>query len=114
MQHRLVPHADLGPEGQRDPRVGVQHRSVLHVRARADGDHVVVAANHRIEPDRALVLENHAADDRRVGRDEVMPAAQLDLPGSEGIEHGRRQERITESYGRSAGYNQTPLSLRVP
>ncbi len=59
-------------------------------------DGVVVAADHGLEPDRSLVFEYHAADERRVGRHEVVLATQFDAMFAQRVEHRtvstRRQE----------------------
>ena len=72
MQHGLVADGDVLAERERDARVGVQDRGVLDVAALADGDDVVVAAHHGVEPDARLVVQDHGADHGGVVRDEPL------------------------------------------
>src|SRR5262249_40885828 len=50
---------------QRKAGVGVQGRVVLNLRTLAQLDPLVVAAQHRTEPDAGVSLEPHAADQHR-------------------------------------------------
>src|SRR5205814_2859176 len=50
--------------------IGVQNTALLHVRAVADHDRLVVAADHRRRPDVHVATDLHRADDRRVFVDE--------------------------------------------
>jgi hypothetical protein len=52
-----------------------QHRAVLHLRILAYRDHVVIAADHGIEPDARIVLEHRPADDGGVGCDPLVALA---------------------------------------
>ena len=97
VQHGLVSDADFGAQDERNARVGVQNGTVLNIRPGADGDHVVVAANDRIEPDRGFVLEDDAAHDSGVGSDEMAFAAQLNLAGLEREKHDRCDTNKTRS-----------------
>ena len=55
---------DVRPDDQRHARIDVQHRTVLDVAALADGDRVVVGADHRTRPHARVLAEPHASDDR--------------------------------------------------
>ena len=68
--------------------VSMQNGAILDVRSGADEDAVVVAADHRPEPDRDLMLEHHIADDCGVGRHEMTVAAELHFMLAEREEHG--------------------------
>ena len=59
-----------GPEVDRDAGRRVQHRSVLHVGALPDDDGRVVAAQHRVEPDRCTGLHGDVANQHGGGCDE--------------------------------------------
>src|SRR5690606_2611642 len=67
VQHGHVPHRDPFADGQRLAGIRMQHRPVLDVAARADGDRVVVAAGHGPEPQAGPGAENHVSYDGRVG-----------------------------------------------
>jgi hypothetical protein len=65
VQHHLVADCDVGAQRQRRAHVGVQHAAVLDVAALADGDPLVVAAQHGAVPDVGAGAELDAADDGR-------------------------------------------------
>ena len=46
-----------------------QHAAILHVRAGADADWLVVATDDGVEPDTGIVFEDDVADDHGIGRD---------------------------------------------
>ncbi len=52
--------------------IGMDDALVLHIGIFADGDPVIVAAQHRAEPDAGAFLHPHAADQHRIGRDEAI------------------------------------------
>ena len=56
----------IRPDRHREAGIGVQRRVVLDLRALAELDPLVVAAQHRAEPDAGVELEPHLADQRRV------------------------------------------------
>ena len=87
VQYDGVPHRYIVAEREGDSVIRVQHRPVLHVRARADDDRVVVASNDDVEPHRRAILKNDAADERRVGSDEVTLTAKLHTTISERKQH---------------------------
>ena len=65
----------------------MENRRILNIGAVADGDDVVVAAHHAVEPDARAVAEDHGADhDGVVGDVEV--SAHPDMAIAEGIDHG--------------------------
>src|SRR5439155_3534351 len=72
---------------QRYAVIGMQDGAVLYIRARADHDRIVIAAYHDVEPHRSAILEDDAADQRCVGRDEMSAAAKLDAAIVERIQH---------------------------
>jgi hypothetical protein len=45
-----VPNRDIGTDSQREPRIRVKHRIVLHVAPRSDGDRLLVGTNDCSEP----------------------------------------------------------------
>src|SRR3989442_478378 len=51
VQHDLMPNRYIAADGERISRVRVQHAALLHVRAVADDDRFVVAAEHGVRPD---------------------------------------------------------------
>src|SRR5579859_4221710 len=82
----LMADAHVPAEGQPYAFVGMQYAVILHIRSFADGDQVVIAAHHGIEPDVGVVLQHHGADDRRVVRHPVI-ATGNDFSLAEGINH---------------------------
>ena len=78
MQHGAVANGAIGPDQQRMAHIGVQHGIVLHIRPRADPDHLFVAAQDRAEPDIHRLFQHDLADDRGGGRD---PRALPDFRG---------------------------------
>jgi hypothetical protein len=92
MQHRLVPDGAIRADRQRIAHVGMEHAVLLHVRARADTDLLVVAAQRRAEPDRGARLQHHAADQVGVRRD---PGIGGDLGGD--AVRARRSCRVPSS-----------------
>ena len=56
MQDDVVADHAIRPDGHRETQVGVQRRIVLDLRALAEFDPLVVAAQHRAEPDAAIGL----------------------------------------------------------
>jgi len=58
-------------EHHRQPRIGVDHAIILHVRSFTDGDPVVVAAQHGAEPHARILEQPHPADQHRIRRDIV-------------------------------------------
>ena len=65
MKNDVVANDAVAADGQRKSRVGVQRRVVLDLRALAELDPFVVAAQDRAEPDAGFGLEPHAADQHR-------------------------------------------------
>src|SRR6185503_5897529 len=58
VQHHQMADRNRWAQRQGHARIGMQHRAVLDVGSRTDGDRVVVAANDDIEPDRRLAFED--------------------------------------------------------
>ena len=54
-------HCHVRPDGHRRPDIRVDHRQVLDVRVLADGDRIIVAAQHTAIPDRGIFTEKHIA-----------------------------------------------------
>src|SRR5262249_23573873 len=71
VQHDVVADDAVIADRQREAGIGVQRRIVLDLRALAELDPLVVAAQHRAEPDAGIALEAHAADHARALRDPV-------------------------------------------
>ena len=86
MQHRHVADAYVLAQRQRKPRVGVQHRAVLHLRIFTEGNGVVVGADDGAEPHARVVFHHDRAYHRRVRRDPVIACGD-DLAFSERIFH---------------------------
>ena len=70
MYHRSMSDRDPGADGARCTGIDVNHRAVLHVGARPDGDRVRVAAQHGGVPHTALRRDVHLAQDNRARRNE--------------------------------------------
>ena len=70
VQHAAVADGDVGADHVGRAGVGVDHREVLDVGARADRERRVVAAHHAAEPDADVLAQRHVAGDDRVVRDE--------------------------------------------
>jgi hypothetical protein len=87
VQHGEMADRDIATEGQQDAGVGVQDGAVLHVGVFADGDDVVVAAHHDVEPDAGVLLQNHRTDDGGVVGDEPVFAVKFDLAVAERVDH---------------------------
>jgi hypothetical protein len=51
VQHRLMANRDIRANRHRESRIGVQHRAILNVAVRTDGDEFVVPAQYRLRPD---------------------------------------------------------------
>ncbi|MNH32700.1 hypothetical protein D3C76_1243890 [compost metagenome] len=62
MQHGLVADRHALPHGQREARVGMQHRAFLHVTVLADADRFVVPAQHRLRPYADTLFEGNVTD----------------------------------------------------
>ena len=58
----MTDHA-IRPDGDRKAEIGVQRGIVLNLRTLAEFDPFVVAAQHGAEPDAAIGLQPHLADD---------------------------------------------------
>ena len=69
VQDDVVTDHAIRPDGHRETGIGVQRRIVLDLRALAELDRFVIAAQHRAEPDAGIELEPHFADHGRVRRD---------------------------------------------
>src|SRR5450830_1803753 len=68
VQDDVVADHTIAADDERKSRIGVQRGIILDLRALAELDPFVVAAQHRAEPDARLRLQPHAADQRgRVG-----------------------------------------------
>ena len=61
VKHRLVTDRDAAAEGQGRPRIGMQHRPVLDIAVFPESDQLIVAAQHRAEPDTGAGPQNHIA-----------------------------------------------------
>ena len=60
---------DLVLDHERLVRIGVDHRQVLEIDARADGDRRVIAAQDRAVPDVRVLADGEVPDeDRALGR----------------------------------------------
>ena len=66
VHRRVVSHRDAAAEDQTDAWVGVEHGAVLDIGLFAHDELVGVAAQHRVEPNAALVFQDDRAD--HVGR----------------------------------------------
>ena len=71
MQDGVVADGAVLADPQRKAHVGVQRAEFLNVRARADDDRFVVAAQNRAEPDGGVGAEPDVAYEARVGRNPV-------------------------------------------
>src|SRR5262245_58173964 len=71
MQDGLVADRAIAPDRQWRPHVGVKHAAVRDVAAFADMDELIVAAQHRAEPDTDIAVKLHLADHNRIGRDPI-------------------------------------------
>jgi hypothetical protein len=78
VQHGLVADGDAIAQGERETGIHVQHGAVLHVGRLANAHHVVLGANHHLEPDIGVRFQRDGAHQGRVVRDVVVRAAQLD------------------------------------
>src|SRR5215831_2262840 len=65
VQNDVVADHAVVADDKRETRIGVQRRVVLDLRTFADLDPLVVAAQHRAEPDAGVDLEPHAPDHAR-------------------------------------------------
>jgi len=72
MQNDLVADRHIGAHRGGLSRIGMHDGVVLNVRILADGDPVLIAAQHRAEPDACAFQQAHLADDDRVRRDPVV------------------------------------------
>ena len=61
---------DVSADAEGEAGVDVQHRAVLDVAPGADADQVVVGAHDDVEPDARPLLDDHRAEQGRVGGDE--------------------------------------------
>jgi len=66
VQHGVMADGHAGAEGQRVTHVGVHHAAVLHVAVLADQDQLVIAAQHRVEPDVGALLQLDLAYQRGI------------------------------------------------
>ena len=65
MQHRQMPHRHAIPNRQRNPRVAMQHRTVLNARLRANLDMIHVPANGHVRPNAGARAYPHVANHNR-------------------------------------------------
>src|SRR5262245_3702175 len=72
VDHAFVADADALAEHNRKAGIGMQHAAVLYLRTVADGNGVVVAAHHAVEPDADVTAEDDIADDMRARSDPVV------------------------------------------
>src|SRR5262249_44581781 len=73
VQHDVVADDAVRPDREREPGIGMQGAIVLYLRALAELDPFVVAAQHRAEPDAGVAPEPDTADQRRAVGDPVAP-----------------------------------------
>src|ERR1700712_5261914 len=64
-----VADGDPAPDGHGLSRIGVNDAMILHIRVRPDCDPLVIAAQHRAEPDARTLQQSYLSDNHRVGRD---------------------------------------------
>src|SRR5262245_27351753 len=69
MQHSPMTDGAIFIDGQRKSGIGVQNTEILDVAAGTDADSLVVAAQHRAEPNAGPIGEAYFADEGGVGRD---------------------------------------------
>src|SRR5260221_5052238 len=74
MQDDVVADRAVLADRERKAAVGMAGRIVLHIGAFADLDPLIVAAQHRAEPDAGLLQKPHLADDIGGLRNEVITA----------------------------------------
>src|SRR6516162_9704533 len=72
MQDGIVANSAVLSDRERKAGIGVAGRAVLHIRAFADLDPLIVAAHHRTEPDAGAWLQAHLADYARGLSDEIV------------------------------------------
>ena len=70
LEVREVADRAVGADDRLELAGAVQHRAVLHRRARADDDAALVAAQHRLRPHRDAGPDHDVADDRAFGMHE--------------------------------------------
>ena len=63
---------------QRKSHIGMQDAAILHIAALADMDQLIIAAQHRAEPDAGLAVDPHLADQHGVGRDPTLAIGRQD------------------------------------
>ena len=73
VQHHVVADDAIRADLEGKAGIGMQHRVVLDLRALAELDPLVVAAQHRVEPDAGVGLEPHAPDHDRAVGDPIAP-----------------------------------------
>ena len=79
VEHDLVTHGDIFADGQGQPWVSVQDGTVLDVGIFADGDDLVITANHSVEPDADVMFHDYRAQHCRVVGDPVVLAAEFNF-----------------------------------
>ncbi len=67
---REMSNRAVGADDRLELASAVKHRTVLHARARPDLDAALVAAEHRLRPDRRAGSDHDIADDRAIGMHE--------------------------------------------
>src|SRR4051794_18973510 len=86
VQHDLMADGHVLAERESNSRIGMQHATVLDVRAVPDGNEVIVSPNHAVEPDAGIVLQHHGSNDRGVIRNPIITASN-DFSIAQGINH---------------------------
>ena len=93
MQHRMVAHAHVCAESERNAFVDVKDSRILDVGTVAYVDDVVVATHDAVEPDTGGVTEDDGADDHGVvGNVEI--SARVDTAIAKRIDHGFRVRSV--------------------
>src|SRR5690606_23281577 len=87
VQHHFVAHGNAPADGQRQARIGVQHRTILNIGFRTNRDALVVAANDHVKPDTAFLQQPDIADDNGVIGNKLTIANYLGALALELVKH---------------------------
>ncbi len=101
MQHHHVADCAIRSDGEGKSWIGVKYASILDVRSLTDGDQLIIAAQHRAEPNAGFAFEPDATEHNGVRRDPVLTISrQRDARVIEAIKRHwllTKQERLKDT-----------------